>query len=95
MFDITDEEWKLYYTMPMQLQVINKVKEMQYKINHDYVATNKLLYKMEYRSSPRCNFCNLYIQDTCHLFFECIEVKKFWFSLNEWLLSNYDIYQFL
>ncbi len=90
MFDITNEEWELYYTFTIQLQVINKVKEMQYKILHDYVATNKLLYKMEFRSSPRCNFCNLYIQDTCHLFFECIEVKNFWFCLNEWLVINYD-----
>ena len=69
MFDITDEEWKIYYTMYGRLQIINKAKEMQYKILHDYVPTNKLLYKMTYIASPRCNFCNLYNQDTCHLFF--------------------------
>jgi len=86
MFDITDEEWQVYYTNPMQLQVINKAKEMQYKILHDYVASNKLLYKMGYISSPRCNFCNIYIQDTIHLFYECLDVKNFWFSLNERLM---------
>lgn len=91
MFDITDEEWKIYYTMYDRLQIINKAKEMQYKILHDYVATNKLLYKMTYAASPRCNFCNLYHQDTCHLFFECMEVKNFWMSLNEWLMFEHDI----
>lgn len=89
-FNITDEQWKAYYKMYQKINVLNKAKEVQYKIVHDYVATNKLLYKMNKIDSPRCNFCELYTQDTCHLFSECLEIKNFWFAINNWLQTNYN-----
>jgi len=90
MFDITDDQWQVYYLMCVNLKITNKAKENQYKILHDYVATNKLLYKIKVLDSPRCNFCELYTQDTCHLFVECMDVKNFWFGLNEWLHSEFN-----
>lgn len=90
MFDITEEQWQAYYVLCKKIKVSNKAKEIQYKILHDYVATNKLLYKINVRDSPRCNFCELYSQDTCHLFVECMEVKNFWFDIREWLQSEYN-----
>ncbi len=90
MFGITEEQWESYYKLYMKLNVSNKAKENQYKIVHDYVATNKLLYKMNVRDSARCNFCNLYTQDTCHLFYECLEVRNFWFRLQEWVYQEYN-----
>ena len=78
--------------MCTKIKVSNKAKENQYKILHDYVATNKLLHKMNVLDSPRCNFCELYTQDTCHLFAECIEVKNFWFNVRNWFSLQYDEY---
>ena len=90
MFDISDEQWQTYYKLYIKTKVSNKAKENQYKILHDYVATQKLLYKINVLDSPRCNFCELYIQDTCHLYAECMEVKNFWFRLKEWFESEYN-----
>jgi hypothetical protein len=90
MFDISDEQWQAYYKMYVQFKVSNKAKENQYKILHDYVATQKLLYKIKVLDSPRCNLCELYIQDTCHLYVECMEVKNFWFQVKDWLQSEYN-----
>jgi endonuclease/exonuclease/phosphatase family metal-dependent hydrolase len=90
-FDINDNEWKQYFMLPHNSGVTNKVKELQYKIIHSYVATNKLLYKMNIKASPRCNFCFLYHQDIQHLIYECMIVKNFWFRIEEWLLSQFDI----
>ena len=53
-----------------RLDVTNAAKELQYKILQNYIATNKLLYKMKIKPNPRCNFCNLNTQDIAHLFFE-------------------------
>ena len=64
---------------------------MNFKILHNYVATNKLLYKMKIINSPRCNFCNLYEQTTQHLFCDCFVVKTFWFHVTEWLAKEYNI----
>ena len=58
---------------------------------HDYVPTNKLLFKMKIIDSPRCNFCNLYVQDTYHLFFDCLIVKNFWLTVVEWLSNEQSV----
>ena len=38
---------------------------------------------MKIKPNPRCIFCNLYTQDTAHLFFECLDIKYFWLQLND------------
>ena len=80
-YDINDEEFEKIHMLPFQLKVNNKVKEMQYKIIHGYLATNYRLYKMKLIPSPRCNFCLLYNQDRKHLFFTCLEVQNIWLQL--------------
>ena len=68
-YNINDEKWKLIYKLPHTIKISNKIKELQYKILHGYVATNKLLYKIKQIGSPRCDFCFLYTQTIKHLFF--------------------------
>ena len=74
---------------------------MQYQILHNFLPTNKLLYKMQIVESSRCNFCNLYDQDLYHLLIYCFTVRNFWFEFQEWfnttnnriyVLSNNDIF---
>ena len=89
-YNINNEKWKLIYRLPHELNISNKAKEMQYKILHNYVPTNQLLFKMNIIQSPRCNFCNLYDQTTPHLFFNCLVVKNFWFSVIAWLESDHE-----
>ncbi len=90
-FEISEEEWKDFFMLPHKAGVTNKEKEAQFKIIHGYVATNHLLYKMNFVTSPRCNFCFLYHQNINHLLFECMEVKNFWFGVRKWLLETFDI----
>ena len=73
------------------LDITNKAKENQFKILHDYIASNKLLYKIKVRDSPRCNFCDLFTQDTNHLFFNCMCVKNFWFRVRDWLQREHHV----
>ena len=91
LFDINDEQWKIIYNLPHKVKVSNKAKENQYKIIHDYIPTNKLLYKMKFKDSSRCNFCNMYEQNTFHMLYNCFVIKNFWFRVMDWLRTSYQI----
>ena len=59
LFDIhffNEEMWNMIYEIPFTYLVDNKLVELQYKILHRSVATNKLLYKMGKVQSPTCDF---------------------------------------
>ena len=77
------EIWKTVYVNPFDLLVENRVIEMQYKILHRIIGTNRLLYKMGKRTSPNCDQCTMYPETIEHMFFECLIVKNFWFKLFE------------
>ena len=80
---------KKYHILPTAAKVCNKGKEIQFKIIHGFLATNVLLYKMNIANSSQCNFCCLYDQNLYHMLYDCIEVKNFWFGLNEWLVRSH------
>ena len=87
---MTEKEWCTIFKNLHSSKLTNKVKEFIFKIFHGYVATNNLLYKMNIIDTPRCTLCNLYNQTTSHLFIECIEVKNFWFRLQDFLKEKYN-----
>ena len=70
--------WSQIYVMPFQILYDNCIKEMQFKILHRNIPTNKLLYKMGKIDSPRCVQCYLYIESIEHLFYECICLRQIW-----------------
>ena len=85
MYNFDTGKWKQIYSLPHILKVDNKIEELQYKILHRYVATNKLLYKIGKRDSPRCNQCFLYPETIPHMFYECNVIRNFWFRIEEFL----------
>ena len=90
-FNIDENEWKAIYLLPHNIQITNIARELSYRILHNYISTNRLLFKMKIIDSPRCNFCNLYEQTTPHLFHNCLTVKSFWYSITEWLNAEHNI----
>ena len=63
------DEWKTIYMLPFKLLVDNKVIEMQYKILHRIIGTNRFLYKIGKSDSPNCDNCMMYQESIEHLFF--------------------------
>jgi hypothetical protein len=90
-YDIPEEMWTKLFQLPFVLKLSNTEKEFQYKITHGYLATNRLLYKMNIIDSPRCNFCNLYSQSIKHMLWECLPVRSIWFQLEKMLLNKTNI----
>ena len=81
MFTVKSDEWEHIYTLPFTILADNKVMDLQYRVLHRYIGTNKLLYKIGKRNSPNCEFCIMYPETIEHIFFECIVVKNFWFEV--------------
>ena len=91
MYNFNLDNWKQIYAMPHTLKVDNRIKELQYKILHRFVATNKLLHKIGKRDSPRCNHCFLYTETIQHMFYECNTIRNFWFKVEEYLQDSLNI----
>ena len=58
----------------------------------EFSGKDSLLYKMGLVDSPRCGFCFIYNQTSIHLFYECLEVKIFWFRIQEYISEKFTDY---
>ena len=88
-FIIDDDVWKEIYMLPKNILFDNEVYETQFKMLHNYIPTNRLLYKMKKFESDKCNFCSLYSQSLYHLVYDCLIVKNFWLSVEQQILEQY------
>ena len=59
-------------------------RQFQFKILHNIVATNSILFKWKIISSPSCSFCQIYKETADHLLIECIPVRTLWRKLQDW-----------
>ena len=59
----------------------------QYKVLHNTLYVNKMLFKFGKVISPRCSFCKLHKETNIHLFYDCLIVKRIWNQLKS-ILSN-------
>ena len=71
-------DWQKIYTLPIRLRLMNFIKDLQYRILHRILGTNKLLFQIKKLDSPRCSFCKTEIESIEHLFYQCDCVKIFW-----------------
>ena len=64
----------------LRFRVTNEVKlsVFQYKVVHNILYTNKILYKMKKKQQPDCCYCHGKDQTPLHLFVECSIAKLFW-----------------
>ena len=60
----------------------------QYKVLHDTLYINKMLFKFGKAISPRCPFCKLHEETIMHLFYDCLIVKRIWNQLKSILSNN-------
>ena len=74
--------WKKAFTLIQNINISNHVKALQFKILHQCLATNELLFKMNIVPSHSCSFCMLYCETQEHLLFGCFVSKNFWFDVN-------------
>ena len=75
---------KAIYQLPFKVTVENKLRCFQYKIIHGILPTNKRLFKMGLKTSPRCERCNFPNETLVHLLYECPITQSFWREIVNW-----------
>ena len=63
----------------------------QFKLLHDKVFTNSVLYKMKLVDSLRCSFCELEKETVIHLLWECHVSKNVWLAVQDWMLKKKSV----
>ena len=72
------------YSLPFRVTNEVKLSMLQYKIVHNILYTNKILYKMKKKQQPDCPYCHDIDQTPLHLFVECPVAKSFWNKFTKW-----------
>ena len=69
-----------------------KLGNFQYKCIMRIIPTNKFLQKCDIADSALCDFCNMVIETTDHLIWECMHTHQFWKELCNFLTEfNIDL----
>ena len=72
------------YLLPFKATKEIKLTMFQYKIIHQILPMNSLLYKMKKVASPTCPFCPSESQTMWHFFIHCTQATLFWNRFQEW-----------
>ena len=75
-FDI--HERQKIYSLPFRVTRGIKLTIFQYRIIHNFLYTNYILYKMKKVENPHCPFCTNVDQTVSHLFVSCPCASSFW-----------------
>ena len=59
---------------------IIKLRNFQYRLLHNKIFCNNILYHWKIKNSQNCDYCE-HKQDIVHLLFDCIVTKRFWNNL--------------
>ena len=88
LFESSDFNWKKIYFLIRNTTLDTKARMFQYKVLHNTLYVNKMLFKFGKVISPRCSFCKLHEETIMHLFYDCLIVKRIWNQLKSILSNN-------
>ena len=80
--------WKKIYFLIRNTTLDTKVRMFQYKVLHNILYLNKMLFKFGKVISPRCSICKLHEETIMHLLNECLILKRIWYQLKYTLSNN-------
>ena len=87
-FDNGNLNWKRIYTNTMTATKDIKFINFQYKYIMRIIPINKFLLKCNIADSALCKFCNIEIETTDHLFWQCIHIQTFWAKFSDFLTEH-------
>ena len=90
LFETSQFNWKKIYFLIRNTTLDTKARMFQYKVLHNILYANKMLFKFGKVTSPRCSFCKLHDETIMHLFYDCLIVKKLWNQLKSILSNNHN-----
>ena len=83
--------WKKIYILPRVVTINSFHRNFQYKILHNILYLNKMLFTFGKIKTPLCSFCHSYDETIKHIFLECICVKQLWNHLRLFLKNDISL----
>ena len=80
----TSDALSILYLFALRRKLNSRLAIFQYKIIHNILYTNSLLYKMKKINSPDCPFCINTDHTILQLFFNCPLASSFWSEFINW-----------
>ncbi len=78
------------WSNPYKFCILNKVKEVYFKILHKIYPCKVALSKFMDIDST-CSFCNTHEEDLCHLFYNCDLSHRFWSDVRAFLFLQTNV----
>ena len=72
------------YELPFKIPIENKPRSFQFKLIHNSFSTNQRLWKMNVKSSPKCEQCDAPYETISNTFYECPAIKIVWEAIDWW-----------
>ena len=88
LLESSDFNWKKIYFLIRNTTLDTKACMFQYKVLHNTLYVNKILFKFGKGFSPECSFCKLHKETMIQLFYDCLIVKRIWNQLKSILSDN-------
>jgi len=82
--------WEKTYKQTRDIFFDNKLKWMQFQIVRGTLKTNKIVSKFIQGINANCTFCENYIENILHLFWECEKVSTFLVSIYNYFVTRWD-----
>ena len=90
LINMSDEEWERHNKVISSLKEV-KLKDFQYKITNKILVTKSFLYRINKADDNLCQYCQQHSETIIHLFVHCHVVRRFWSTLQGWLLNNFGL----
>ena len=98
--DFSNEVCREIFSRPMKITLVNRLREIQYKLLHGAIFTREHLFRFGFVVYNLCSFCKQKIETYLHLFWECVHVQRLRqniiakFELRVIKVYRLDIYSF-
>ena len=87
-FNFSQDQWTEIYRLPFTITKNTKLQWLQFRINHNILVTNHILYKVKIVNNKNCSFCNNETETIEHIFWGCNIVQNFFSELCAWFRDN-------
>jgi hypothetical protein len=80
---LNEEDWENIFQVSKVIRD-TKIRTFQYKILFNLIPCNLYLFRIGKNNSDKCHLCDG-IDNITHYFYNCVDTKNFWSSLQNWL----------
>ena len=95
------EKWQTKLNMPIDREFIckifenikvvtlnTKLRSFHFRLLHHSIVTNEKLFRWKILDTDKCTFCNVAVENTFHLIWECQVAKTIWDQIKTWVKNS-------